>query len=208
MASLDPKRFGGWMTTEYAARKNEEAYDHVFILHHPDEERPAARPLRTSPAYDRQKARGAQFGQVNGWERPIYYGPLTRPRASTTTPRAASAAAAGGSTRSRRRRAIRESGRADRRHRLRQAPREGAGRDGLPRLVHHQQAAQGRPHQPDLRADRRRGRRGPNTPSCGSREDDYYLVSAGAWADYDARLPAQVRRGHGGALRPRSRCRT
>jgi dimethylglycine dehydrogenase len=60
MASLDPKRFGGWMTTEYAARKNEEAYDHVFILHHPDEERPACRPLRTSPAYDRQKVRGAQ----------------------------------------------------------------------------------------------------------------------------------------------------
>ena len=46
MASLDPKRFGGWMTTEYAARKNEEAYEHVFILHHPDEERPACRPLR------------------------------------------------------------------------------------------------------------------------------------------------------------------
>ncbi|MBP1805785.1 GcvT family protein [Rubellimicrobium aerolatum] len=79
MASLDPKRFGGWMTTEYAARKNEEAYEHVFILHHPDEERPACRPLRTSPAYDRQKARGAQFGQVNGWERPIYFGPLDAP---------------------------------------------------------------------------------------------------------------------------------
>ena len=75
MASLDPKRYGSWMTTEYAARKNEECYEHVFILHHPDEEREACRPLRTSPAYDRQKARGAQFGQVNGWERPIYYGP-------------------------------------------------------------------------------------------------------------------------------------
>ncbi|PKP75127.1 MAG: diguanylate cyclase [Alphaproteobacteria bacterium HGW-Alphaproteobacteria-6] len=75
MASLDPKRFGGWMTTEYAARKNEECYDHVFILHHPDEERPACRPLRTAPAYDRQKAAGAQMGQVNGWERPNYYGP-------------------------------------------------------------------------------------------------------------------------------------
>ncbi|MRX50618.1 FAD-dependent oxidoreductase [Paracoccus sp. S-4012] len=75
MASLDPRRFGGWMTTEYAARKNEEAYDHVFVLHHPDEERPACRPLRTSPAYDRQKAAGAQFGQVNGWERPNYYAP-------------------------------------------------------------------------------------------------------------------------------------
>jgi dimethylglycine dehydrogenase len=77
MASLDPKRFGSdWMTTEYAARKNEECYAHVFILHHPDEEREACRPLRTAPVYDRQKALGAQFGQVNGWERPIYYGPV------------------------------------------------------------------------------------------------------------------------------------
>ncbi len=79
MASLDPRRFGGWMTTEYAARKNEECYDHVFILHHPDEERPTCRPLRTAPVYDRQKALGAQFGQVNGWERPNYYGPVGAP---------------------------------------------------------------------------------------------------------------------------------
>ena len=77
MASLDPKRYSSnWMTTEFAARKNEEAYNHVYILHHPDEERPACRPLRTVPAYDRQKARGAQFGFVNGWERPNYFGPL------------------------------------------------------------------------------------------------------------------------------------
>ncbi|MBV1903528.1 MAG: diguanylate cyclase, partial [Marinosulfonomonas sp.] len=66
---------GDWMTTEYAARKNEECYSHVFVLHHPDEERPACRPLRTSPAYDRQRIAGAQFGQVNGWERPNYYAP-------------------------------------------------------------------------------------------------------------------------------------
>lgn len=76
MASLDPKRYGSWMTSEYAARKNEECYSHVYVLHHPDEERGAARPLRTSPAYDRQKAAGAQFGQVNGWERPNYFAPL------------------------------------------------------------------------------------------------------------------------------------
>ncbi|PJF09488.1 FAD-dependent oxidoreductase [Pseudorhodobacter sp. MZDSW-24AT] len=79
MASLDPRRYGQWMTTEYAARKNEECYEHVFILHHPDEEREACRPLRTAPVYDRQKALGAQFGQVNGWERPIYYGPKDAP---------------------------------------------------------------------------------------------------------------------------------
>ncbi|OIP84306.1 MAG: diguanylate cyclase [Rhodobacterales bacterium CG2_30_65_12] len=79
MASLDPKRYGDWMTTEYACRKNEECYEHVFVLHYPDEEREACRPLRTAPAYDRQKALGAQFGQVNGWERPNYYGPLDAP---------------------------------------------------------------------------------------------------------------------------------
>ena len=76
MASLDPRRYGSWMTTEYAARKNEECYDHVFILHHPDEEREACRPLRTTPVYDKQIALGAQMGQVNGWERPNYYGPI------------------------------------------------------------------------------------------------------------------------------------
>lgn len=75
MASLDPRRYGRWMTTDYAVTKNEEAYEHVYILHHPDEERPAARPLRTAPCYDRMAARGAQFGAVNGFERPNYFAP-------------------------------------------------------------------------------------------------------------------------------------
>ncbi len=80
MASLDPKRYGNWITTEYAARKNEECYEHVYILHHPDEEREACRPLRTAPSYDRMKAAGAQFGCVNGWERPNYFGPKDAPQ--------------------------------------------------------------------------------------------------------------------------------
>ncbi|MBB5516965.1 dimethylglycine dehydrogenase [Rubricella aquisinus] len=75
MWSLDPRRFGGWVNREYATKKNEEAYEHVYILHHPDEERPAARPLKTAPCYDRMAARGAQFGCVNGWERPNYFAP-------------------------------------------------------------------------------------------------------------------------------------
>ncbi|MBK0400362.1 FAD-dependent oxidoreductase [Limibaculum sp. M0105] len=73
MWALDPRRYGKWVNREYATKKNEECYAHVFILHHPDEEREAARPLRTAPSYDRMKARNAQFGQVNGWERPIYF---------------------------------------------------------------------------------------------------------------------------------------
>ncbi|MGB0855064.1 MAG: FAD-dependent oxidoreductase, partial [Pikeienuella sp.] len=76
MWSLDPRRYGSWVNREYTQKKNEECYEHVYILHHPDEERPAARALRTPPVYDRFKAAGAQFGQVNGWERPNYFGPL------------------------------------------------------------------------------------------------------------------------------------
>ena len=38
-------------------------YNHVFKVHYPDEERGAARELRTSPCYDRMKALGAVFGQ-------------------------------------------------------------------------------------------------------------------------------------------------
>ena len=76
MWSLDPRRFGKWVNREYATTKNEESYEHVYILHHPDEERPAARGLRTAPCYDRMAAAGAQFGQVNGWERPNYFAPM------------------------------------------------------------------------------------------------------------------------------------
>ncbi|MEO1000550.1 MAG: FAD-dependent oxidoreductase, partial [Pseudomonadota bacterium] len=75
MFSLDPRRYGWQINREYAHAKNCEAYEHVYILHHPDEERPAARPLRTAPCYDRMAARGAQFGQVHGWERPNYFAP-------------------------------------------------------------------------------------------------------------------------------------
>jgi dimethylglycine dehydrogenase len=95
------------MTTEYAARKNEECYSHVYILHHPDEEREACRPLRTAPAYDRQKARGAQFGRSTAGSGPTTTARSMRPTASTTT-RAASAAAAGGNMRVAEAKAIRE----------------------------------------------------------------------------------------------------
>ena len=43
----------------------------MFTFFTTDEERPACRPLRTFPCYEKLKNYGAQFGQVNGWERPI-----------------------------------------------------------------------------------------------------------------------------------------
>ena len=52
----------------------------MFIIHYPDEERPAARPLRTAPCYERMKARGAVFGQKFGWERPNFFAVDGMPR--------------------------------------------------------------------------------------------------------------------------------
>ena len=75
MLAVDPRRFGDYATRGYAVSKNEEAYAHVFVPHFPDEERPACRPLRTTPAYDRLKALGAVFGQRFGWERANFFGP-------------------------------------------------------------------------------------------------------------------------------------
>ncbi len=73
MLGVDPRRYGDYATRSYLVNKNEEAYSHVFITHFPDEERPACRPLRTAPCYERLKAMGAVFGQKSGWERPNWF---------------------------------------------------------------------------------------------------------------------------------------
>jgi len=75
MLGVEPRRFGDYATKNYLIKKNEEAYSHVFIIHYPDEERPACRPLRTAPCYERMKDRGAVFGQKFGWERPNFFAP-------------------------------------------------------------------------------------------------------------------------------------
>jgi dimethylglycine dehydrogenase len=75
MLGVDPRRFGPYADTVYLIEKNEEAYAKVFTVHYPDEERPAARPLRQTPCYGRMKDLGAVFGSAYGWERPNWFAP-------------------------------------------------------------------------------------------------------------------------------------
>ena len=75
MNGVDPRRFGSYATKSFLKEKNEEAYANVFTIHYPDEEREAARPLRTAPCYDRLKSMGAVFGQKFGWERANWFAP-------------------------------------------------------------------------------------------------------------------------------------
>lgn len=75
MLGVEPRRYGDYASKAYLKAKNEEAYANVFTVHYPDEERPAARPLRTSPCYERMGDLGAVFGQKFGWERPNWFAP-------------------------------------------------------------------------------------------------------------------------------------
>ena len=75
MLGVEPRRYGDYCTKSYLVEKNEEAYANVFVIHFPDEERPAARPLRQAPCYDRLKNLGAVFGQKFGWERANWFAP-------------------------------------------------------------------------------------------------------------------------------------
>jgi dimethylglycine dehydrogenase len=75
MLAVDPRRFGPYAGKRYVVTKNEETYRNVFTVHYPDEERPDARPAKTSPVYDRLKHLGAVFGQRYGWERANWFAP-------------------------------------------------------------------------------------------------------------------------------------
>ena len=75
MLGVDPRRFGPYAKNKFLIKKNEEAYANVFTVHYPDEERIAARPLKTAPCYDRMLKKGAVFGQSFGWERPNWFAP-------------------------------------------------------------------------------------------------------------------------------------
>lgn len=74
MIGVDPRRFGV-VSKNFAKIKNEEAYEHVFVNHFPMEERPAARPAKAPPIYDRLDKAGAVWGARFGWERPNWFAP-------------------------------------------------------------------------------------------------------------------------------------
>ncbi len=72
---MDVARFGDWTTMAYTNAKVRENYSRRFQIRFPNEELPAARPLRTTPLYDRLKARGAVFGVSFGLEYPLWFAP-------------------------------------------------------------------------------------------------------------------------------------
>ncbi len=71
--SLDPRRLGGYATKSYALARAVEVYENEYAPAFPYEERPAGRPVRTSPLHADLAAAGAQFGVRGGWERTLWF---------------------------------------------------------------------------------------------------------------------------------------
>jgi len=73
--SMDVARFGAFATPKYTSIKVPENYSRRFRLTFPNEELPAARPVRRSPIYDRLKAAGACMGANYGLENALWFAP-------------------------------------------------------------------------------------------------------------------------------------
>lgn len=75
MWPVDPRRYGRHVGKRHTVLKNNETYGHIFELHYPNLEMPAARPAKTSPCYDRLTRAGAVWHDTGGWERAQWFTP-------------------------------------------------------------------------------------------------------------------------------------
>ncbi len=73
--AMDVARYGDWATLAYTNAKVRENYSRRFRIRFPNEELPAARPLRTTPIYDRLREAHAVFGEYCGLEHPLWFAP-------------------------------------------------------------------------------------------------------------------------------------
>ena len=73
--SMDVARFGAFATPKYTSLKVPENYSRRFRLAYPNEELPAARPVRRSPIYDKLTAAGAVMGANFGLENALWFAP-------------------------------------------------------------------------------------------------------------------------------------
>ncbi|MBW2618984.1 MAG: FAD-dependent oxidoreductase, partial [Deltaproteobacteria bacterium] len=69
----DSRRYGSYANKSYNLQKIADTYPRLYGVPFPHQFRDAARPVKTSPIYERQKAAGAVFGDAFGWERAQWF---------------------------------------------------------------------------------------------------------------------------------------
>lgn len=75
MIGLDPRRFGEYADKAYTDSRAHREYWDMYILHPPGDELEEGRPARVTPMYEKLKAKGAEFTEAFGWERPQWFPP-------------------------------------------------------------------------------------------------------------------------------------
>ncbi len=70
---LDSRRYLEYANDRFTLAKAIETYQNEYGIGYPAEERPAGRPAKASPVYQRLKDKGARFGARGGWERAVYF---------------------------------------------------------------------------------------------------------------------------------------
>ncbi|WP_343563628.1 GcvT family protein [Kiloniella sp. b19] len=74
MSMWDPRRFGEeWASFDYTVKRASELYENQYAIPYPHRVWESARPVQTTPLYDKLKEKGAVFGQVAGWERAFWF---------------------------------------------------------------------------------------------------------------------------------------
>jgi dimethylglycine dehydrogenase len=90
MWPLDARRYLEFANPKFTLAKAIETYQNEYGVGFPVEERPAGRPAKSSPVYQRLKNKGAKFGARGGWERAVYFpregDPRDRPELSFRRP--------------------------------------------------------------------------------------------------------------------------
>ena len=74
MAAFDPRRFGDYAIGTYTEAKSVDDYQNMYTPHHPDDHRPAGRPVKTSALDATLRQNGGEMTEVHGWERALHYG--------------------------------------------------------------------------------------------------------------------------------------
>ena len=73
---LDIARYGAFASNrEYIKQTTGEFYARRFVMTYPNEQLPAGRPLKMTPAYDAMTAAGCRWGNSWGLEIPLYFAP-------------------------------------------------------------------------------------------------------------------------------------
>jgi dimethylglycine dehydrogenase len=83
--AMDVARYGDWANRPYTNAKVRENYSRRFRIRFPNEELEAARPLRTTPIYERLQAENAVFGDYCTLEHPLWFAPKGTPAKEEAT---------------------------------------------------------------------------------------------------------------------------